>query len=158
MEIYSDFNTSVAKALSEIDENWRVYEGLIICGSHTPHDTEMLIDKIRQARIHGTLFLGICFGYQLAAIEYARSILGIINATSEEFGEGTFVVKKRSELKVGLHEGESWWSNYEVIIQPKFPKNFFAVPYHPEYQSSKDNPHPLLKSFIQACITNGITT
>ena len=27
------------------------------------------------------------------------SILGIQNATSEEFGQGTFVVKKRKELK-----------------------------------------------------------
>ena len=41
--------------------------------------------------------------------------MGIKNATSEEFGQGVFVVKKRPELKVGLHDGESWWSNYEVI-------------------------------------------
>lgn len=28
---------------------------------------------------------------------------------------------------------------------------FCGIQFHPEYQSSKDNPHPLLKEFIKAC-------
>lgn len=155
MEISCDFRTSVEKALTEIDETWRDYQGLIVCGTHTPLEVETLIDRIREAREKGFPALLICFGYQLGAIEYARSVLGIKDATSEEFGEGTFVVKKRPELKVGLHDGESWWSNYEVVIEWEKPENFFASQFHPEYQSSKEKPHPLLVGFINYCKSYG---
>lgn len=155
MEILNDFSTSVSKALGEIDPKWRDYNGLIVCGTHSPHDVEYMIDQIEKARKEGTPALLICFGYQLAAIEYARNVLGIEDATSEEFGEGTLVVRKRPELKVGLHDGESWWSYFEA--DPEFLKkwdvseNFIVVPYHPEYQSSADKPHPDLVRFLNLC-------
>lgn len=147
----SDFSTSVQKALSEIDPRWRDYKGLIVCGSHTPTNVETTIDMIREARETGIPFLGLCFGHQLAWIEYCRSVLGIKDATSEEFGKGTFVVKKRDEIKVGLHAGESWWSNYECDYSfGAWGKadNFISVAFHPEYQSSKGKPHPLLVRFL----------
>ncbi len=147
MEILNDYQVSVKRALEEIDPNYKNYKGLIICGTHSPHDVEMMIDKIKEARETGLPTLLICFGHQLGAIQWARQN-GIPDATSEEFGQGTFVVKKRPELKVGLHEGESWWSNYEVVIDWEIPRHFISVPFHPEYNSSIDNPHPLLVNFI----------
>ncbi len=152
MEILGDFSTSVAKALSEINPNYMDLPGLVICGTHSPANVEYQIQKIREARENHTPFLGICFGHQLAAVEYARNVLGMEDATSEEFGVGNFIVKKLPELKVGLHDGESYWNNYEV--QNWFnevwnkEENFTTVQFHPEYQSSKDNPHPLLVKFI----------
>lgn len=154
MECYNDFNTSVAKALSEIDEKWKDYKGLIICGTHNQKNVEELLEKIRQARENKIPVLLICAGHQLGAIEYARNILGIKDATSEEFGQGTFVVKKRPQLKVGFHEGESWWSNYDVVIDYKYPEWLVSVPYHPEYQSSKDKPHKDLIKFLNICNGN----
>lgn len=148
MFILNNFSTSVRKAFDEIDKKWSNYDGLVICGTHNPHNTEELIDLIRQAREDGIPFLGICFGHQLCAIEYARNVLGVKDATSEEFGIGTYVVKKLPKLKVGLHNGESYWNNYEVIIDFDKPPHFFTAQYHPEYQSSKDKPHPLLVSFL----------
>jgi len=157
MEIYNDFNTSVEKALSEIDENWKSYDGLIICGTHNPHDVEALIAKIKEARETGKPALLICAGHQLGAVEYARNVLGVENAMSEEWGIlGQFIVIKRPEgLKVGLYEGESYWNNYEVVesfdsIWEKAP-NFITVQYHPEYQSSLDRPHPDLIKFLNLC-------
>lgn len=155
MLLLNDFNTSVSKALSEIDKKWRDYKGLIICGTHSPHDVEYMIDEIEKARKDGTPALLICFGYQLAAIEYARNVLGIKDATSEEYGQGTFIVKKREEPKIGLHDGESWWSYYEVDptfeLNWEIPDNFFVSPAHPEYQSMKGKPHPLLVDFVDLC-------
>lgn len=151
MQILNTFNTTVEKALGEIDPRWRDYDGLIICGTHTPTNVEEMIIMVREAREMGLPFLGICAGYQLAAIEYARNVLGIKDATSEEWAtEGTMVVKKRLALKVGMHDGETWWSNFEVDpnFEIQFPINFFAVPFHPEYQSAKGDPHPLLLSFL----------
>lgn len=155
MQILNDFQTSVSKALSEIDPKWRDYDGLIVCGTHVPSEPEGIVDAIHEAREEGTPTLLVCAGYQLGAIEYARNVLGIKDATSEEFSkQGTFVVKKRPELKVGLHDGETWWSNYDVAIDWPIPHYFTAVPFHPEYNSSKDRPHPLLVSFLQYASKN----
>lgn len=167
MKILNDFNTTVEKALTEIDPKWKYYHGLIVCGTHTPENPELQIELIKEAREKGTPFLGICFGHQLAAIEYARNVLGIEDATSEEFhkidGMGTYVVYKLSELNVGIdtvNEGdesrlESFWNNYEVrkdiLDQWDKPENFITCQYHPEYQSSFDKPHPLLVKFIDLC-------
>ena|SRR3990167_10290783 len=154
MLLLNDFSTSVRKALEEIDQDWDSYDGLVVAGTHTPHDVEEMIEKIQEARKTGLPFYGECFGHQLASIEWARNVMGIKDATSEEFGEGTFIVKKRPELKVGLHDGESWWSNYEVIeeVEKDFmenrPPHMITVPFHPSYQSSQDNPHPLLVKFL----------
>ena len=144
-----EFTTTLRKALDDIDPQWETYKGLIVSGSHTPHMVEEKLAAIKQAREEGYPFLGICFGYQLATIEYARNVMNIKDATSEEFGEGTFVVKKREGLKVGQKNGESWWSNYEVAINWDPPKNFYVTPFHPEYQSSPERPHPLLLHFLQ---------
>jgi len=40
---------------------------------------------IRYAREHQVPYFGICFGMQLAVIEFARHVAGINGATSEEF-------------------------------------------------------------------------
>jgi CTP synthase len=91
------------------------------------------------------------------------------------------VVLKLPELRVGIRpvqwggstRMESHWHNY--FVNPEY-LNFFrddwvtsstdniieimrlrghpffcGIQFHPEYQSSKDNPHPLLKEFIKIC-------
>lgn len=158
MKILGEFQTTVRKALSEIDPEWHNYPGVIVCGSHTPQNPEMLIEEICIARENNLPFLGICFGHQLAAIEYARNVLGIKNATSRElqgvmqFEFGEFVVEKLPELKVGQHDGETYWNNYEVredILKVwQKPENFITCQFHPEYQSSKEKPHSLLLKFL----------
>ncbi len=154
VEILNDFSISVKKALKEIDPNYENYKGLVICGTHLPHDVEVMIDKIRQARETGLPFYGECFGHQLSAIEYARNVLGIKDATSGEFGQGTFVVKKLPKLNVGIKKVgdryESFWNNYEVdLLDWEKPDNFFTAQFHASYQSSINNKHPLIVSFLQ---------
>ena len=156
MKILNDFSVSVTKSLAEIDPNFYDLPGLVVCGTHKPHDVELMINEIEKARLEGLPFLGICFGHQLASIEHARNVLNIKDATSEEFAtEGVFIVKKLPKLNVGLRDGESYWNNYEV--DPEFEKNwqksdnFITVQFHPEYQSSIDKPHPILVDFINKC-------
>lgn len=153
MEILNDFDTSIRRALDEIDPNFYKLPGLVICGTHKPHDTEMLIEKIREAREKKIPYLGLCFGHQLAAIEYARNVQGIKDATSEEFGKGTFVVKKMEQMKVGGYYDDegSRWHNYEVVIDWEKPAWFITTQSHPEYESMKGKPHPLLKKFLKLC-------
>lgn len=181
MKILNDFSTTVEKALTEIDPSWRRYNGLIVCGSHNPNNIESTILEIKKARDKKTPFLGICMGLQLGVIEFARNVLDIKDATSEELGEGSHVVKKMPELRVGLHPAmyngkvylENFWHNFKVDIDA-FPQlwdyfevgeandvvsymklkdreNFIMTQFHPEYGSSKDAPHPILVDFINKC-------
>ena len=151
MLILNDVTTSLRKALEEIDPKYETYKGLVIAGTHNQQNIEEYLEKIRYARENGTPTLLICAGHQLGAIEYARNVLGIKDATSEEFGKGTFVIKKRQTPKIGLHDGESWWSYYDVAIDYKPSEHFISVPFHPEYSSSIDKKHPLLVNFIKKC-------
>ena len=153
MVIYGDFRTSLKRALDEIDDKWESYKGLIVCGSHSPNvgEIDKILGDIHRARMNGTPYLGICYGHQLAAIEYARNVLSISDATSQEFGKGTYVVKKLPNLNIGQVNGETYWNNYEVSIPFDVPSHFITTQSHPEYQSSIDKPHPLLVKFIKLC-------
>ena len=62
--------------------------GILIPGGFGKRGTEGKIEAIRHARKNKIPFLGICFGMQMAIIEFARNILGINKATSSEFGQG----------------------------------------------------------------------
>lgn len=155
MEILADerdFTTNIKRAFNGIDRNYTDYKGIVVAGTHTPDGLDWKIGKIKEARENGIPFLGICHGHQLAAIEYARNVLGIKDATSEEFGTGTYVVKKLPELKVGIHEVdgrmESFWNNYEVDLPGWVkPDHFFTSQFHPEYAEN----HPLLVNFLTKC-------
>lgn len=176
MELLNDFQTSVRKAFDEIDSSWESYQGLVVCGTHsTEISIGHILYKIREARENRIPFLGICAGMQATAVEYVKNVLGIEDATSEEFGNGTLIVRKLPELRVGIFKVgdrmESHWHNYyipvEVMEKMKLPyiasgniveefrlmghPFFRAVQYHPEYQNTKEKQHPILKDFIQAC-------
>ena len=156
MEILGEYTTSIQKAFDEVDKSWGRYFGIVIAGSHNPNnfDITYILDHIREAREKGFPLYAECFGYQLAFIEYCRNVLGIKDATSEEFGQGTLVVSKRRQgLNVGLHSGESYWNNYEVdnylAERWEVPKNFFIAQYHASYQSSSKKPHKLIVEFLK---------
>ncbi|HIH17541.1 MAG TPA: CTP synthase [Nanoarchaeota archaeon] len=60
-------------------------DGLIVPGGFGNRGVEGKICAIRYARENGIPFLGLCLGFQLAAIEYARDVLGLKDANSTEF-------------------------------------------------------------------------
>ncbi len=168
MVILNDFKTSVERALKEIDPKYKKLPGVVVCGTHSPNPKhiEKILLELKRAREKKIPVLGICFGMQMMAIEYARNVLGIKDATSEEFGYGTLVVKKLKKIKVGLHDDETWWNKYSVdpryitgfgtyysggIIAKIMLDNYIGVQFHPEYQSSKGNPHQVLVDFINQC-------
>jgi CTP synthase len=60
--------------------------GILIPGGFGKRGTEGKIAAITYARQNNIPFLGICFGMQMAVIEFARNKLNIKRATSSEFG------------------------------------------------------------------------
>ncbi len=79
------------------------YDGILIPGGFGKRGIEGKIEAIRFARENNIPFLGLCLGFQLAVVEYARNKLAIADATSEEFGEGTHVIALLPEQE-GLNE------------------------------------------------------
>ncbi len=88
---------NVAKTLSGID-------GLLVPGGFGERGAEGKMTAIQYARENNIPFLGICFGMQLAAIEFARHVCGLKNATSQELennikGQRNFVIHMMEDQK-----------------------------------------------------------
>ena len=74
--------------ISEIKKKLKDVSGILIPGGFGKRGTEGKIEAIKYAREKKIPFFGICFGMQMAIIEFARNKLNIKKATSSEFGFG----------------------------------------------------------------------
>jgi len=82
----------------DIKQKLKAVSGILIPGGFGKRGTEGKIAAINFSRKHKVPFLGICFGMQMAIIEFARNVLNIKNATSTEFGySGTSIVGLMNE-------------------------------------------------------------
>ena len=64
-------------------------DGILVPMGFGPRGTEGKIAAVRYAREQKVPFLGICFGMQMAVIEYARNVCGLAGANSREVDENT---------------------------------------------------------------------
>jgi CTP synthase len=71
-------NSNVIDSLGEFD-------GVIVPGGFGSRGVEGKIASVKYCRETGTPYLGICLGFQVAVIEFARNVLGIKDAYSTEF-------------------------------------------------------------------------
>ena len=71
--------------VSEIKVKLKNISGILIPGGFGKRGTDGKIEAIKYARLNKVPFLGICYGMQMAIIEFARNQLGLKNATSSEF-------------------------------------------------------------------------
>src|SRR5579862_3269764 len=62
--------------------------GIIVPGGFGVRGTDGKIECIRYARENKVPYLGLCLGFQMAVIEFARNVCGITNANSTEFEPG----------------------------------------------------------------------
>lgn len=63
--------------------------GIIVPIGWGPRGVEGMIDAIAYARTNKIPYLGLCYGMQLAVVEYARNIVGLAKANSTECDENT---------------------------------------------------------------------
>ncbi len=61
------------------------YDAVIVPGGFGSRGVEGKISAVKYCRESGTPYLGICLGFQVAVIEFARNVLGIKDAYSTEF-------------------------------------------------------------------------
>ena len=88
--------------VSEIKSKLKNISGILIPGGFGKRGTEGKIEAIKYARNNKIPFLGICYGMQMAIIEFARNKLKLKNATSSEFDKkGLHVIGLIYEWKKG---------------------------------------------------------
>ena len=77
------------QAMKYLKDYLRGIDGMIIPGGFGSRGTEGMILAAQYARENGIPFLGICFGMQMALVEFARNMAGWKDAASAEFDTET---------------------------------------------------------------------
>jgi CTP synthase len=77
--------TDVETGKVKIGDAMKDVNGLIVPGGFGLRGTEGMIACVKYAREKNMPFLGLCFGFQMAVIEFARNVCGIKNSDSSEF-------------------------------------------------------------------------
>jgi CTP synthase len=97
------------------------FDGIFVPYGFGPRGTEGKIEAIKFARENNIPFLGICYGFQLAVIEFARNICGLKDANSTEVDQNSpnpvidlmpeqrGIEIKGATMRLGVHK---------IIIEP----------------------------------------
>jgi len=67
----------------------RKYNGILVPGGFGTRGSEGIIETANFARKNNIPYLGICFGFQLAAVSFARNVCNLTNANSTEIENET---------------------------------------------------------------------
>ena len=72
-----------------VEEQLKEMDGIVIPGGFGDRGIDGMIETVKYVRENNVPFLGICLGMQMAVVEFARDVLGIEDADSEEFNKET---------------------------------------------------------------------
>jgi len=87
-----DVNTKwihAEKLADGLDDELAGVDGVVVPGGFGARGTEGKIEAIRYCRENDVPFLGLCLGFQMAVVEFARNVLGLDGAHSAELDEDT---------------------------------------------------------------------
>ncbi len=84
VNVHSEFITD-----DNVSEKLAGLDGLLVAPGFGHRGVEGKIVAVKYARENGLPFFGICLGMQMAAIEFARNVLGLTNAHSTEMDPNT---------------------------------------------------------------------
>jgi CTP synthase len=90
---------------NSLEKTFAHIDGILVPGGFGERGSSGKLSAIRYARENNIPFFGICFGMQMAAIEFARNVCGLKNATSREFsdenikGQRNFVIHMMEDQK-----------------------------------------------------------
>jgi CTP synthase len=96
------------------------YNGIIVPGGFGNRGAEGIISTANYAREKNIPYLGICFGFQLAAVAFGRHVCGLTNANSTEIAPHTEnpVIDLLPEQKTVSNLGGSLrLGSHEIIVE-----------------------------------------
>jgi len=93
--------------------------GILVPGGFGTRGTEGKIKAIQYAREHNVPFLGLCFGMQLAVIEFARNVVKLEGANSSEIALTEHPVIDLLPEQTGVEEmgGTMRLGNYDAVLK-----------------------------------------
>jgi CTP synthase len=100
------------------------YDGLIVPGGFGSRGIEGKIKAIKFAREHGIPYLGLCYGMQLATIEFARNVAGITGAPSTELNSEArdrvihFMPGQEKKVETKQYGSTMRLGAYPCVLQP----------------------------------------
>jgi CTP synthase len=99
-------------------EKLRKYNGILVPGGFGVRGTEGKILAIKFARENNVPYLGLCLGMQLAVIEFARNVVGLMDANSSELAktEHPVIDLLPEQENVKNMGGTMRLGNYEAIL------------------------------------------
>ncbi len=86
---FSGSNKHGTNTNSKVLECLREFDGILVPGGFGSRGSEGIINSCNFARVNGVPFLGICFGFQLAIVEFARNVCKLTGANSTEINSET---------------------------------------------------------------------
>lgn len=110
--------THIEEGKVSVEDALRGMDGVIVPGGFGSRGAEGKISVIQHARTHNIPYLGLCYGMQLAVIEYARNVCGLALANSTEINprtthpvidllpEQTKIIEKGATMRLGGHDVE----------------------------------------------------
>jgi CTP synthase len=198
-----------AKNLKKLSD----YDGIIVPGGFGSRGIEGIISAIKYCREKKIPYFGLCYGMQLAVVEYARSVAGLEGGNTVEIDpkvahpvidimpEQKELLKKKeygATMRLGAYPAtlkkdtiardaygkkdisERHRHRYEVnpeyierlekaglVFSGTSPEGrlmeiaelprekhpfFLGTQFHPEFQSTPLDPHPLFVEFVKVCI------
>lgn len=109
------------KSVKELDR----YHAVIVPGGFGSRGVEGKITAIRHCREHAIPFLGLCYGMQLAAVEFARNVCGLRGAHTTEVDARTKhpIISTMAEQVANIHDGNMGATMrlgaYDCVLDPE---------------------------------------
>lgn len=84
-EVKMDWIDTTQMEPEEVEATLRDFHGVIVPGGFGHRGTESKIACVKYCRENHLPYLGICLGFQMAVVDYARNVVGLKDAGSMEF-------------------------------------------------------------------------
>ncbi|KAJ3578563.1 hypothetical protein NPX13_g2002 [Xylaria arbuscula] len=126
--------------------------GLIVPGGFGKRGVLGMMLASRWAREQNRPYLGICLGFQVAVMQFARDVLSLKDADSEEFCPESKdqVIIHMPEVDRENMGGSMRLGLHDTIFQPGSESSIIRTQYHAEYQSRVLSGSPPYLGFIAA--------
>ncbi|MBP6949168.1 MAG: CTP synthase [Candidatus Pacebacteria bacterium] len=112
-------HSDVVKKLKSLND----YDGVLVPGGFGSRGIQGKIEAIKYVREHKIPYLGLCYGMQLAVIEFAQHVVGIAGATSKELDEHakdqviTIMESQKETIKHAKYGGSMRLGAYDAKLK-----------------------------------------
>ncbi|GAC1584429.1 MAG: CTP synthase [Candidatus Velthaea sp.] len=124
--IYHDANVEIVRIDSERIENdgtavLKAVDGILVAPGFGERGVKGKLLAVQYARENKVPFLGICYGMQLACVEFARNVCGLTDAMSTEVDETTsnpvidYIPEQRN---LDIKGGTMRLGAYDCVLEP----------------------------------------